>query len=101
MISSFKLGDSIKFSFSFSDNIFIKAIISNYSLHKGFFLQQNSECLGSMNFTVAKKYYKIKIFCDMFVRNFYLCVKDLNMKSIVIYPDNPKQFSVIEALCSK
>ena len=33
----------------------------------------------------------------MFVRNFYLCVNNLIMKSIVIYPDNPKQFSVIEA----
>ncbi|REC56288.1 hypothetical protein DRF62_04275 [Chryseobacterium piscium] len=96
-MSSFKEGDSIKFSFSFSDNIFLKAIISNYSLHKRSFLQQNSECSGSMNFTVAKKYCKIKIFCDMFVRNFYLCVNNLIMKSIVIYPDNPKQFSVIEA----
>ena len=33
----------------------------------------------------------------MFVRNIYLCVNILIMKSIVIYPDNPKQFSVIEA----
>lgn len=33
----------------------------------------------------------------MFVRNFYLCVNILIMKSIVIYPDNTKQFSVIEA----
>ena len=37
----------------------------------------------------------------MFVRNFYLCVKDFVMKSIVIYPDSPKQFSVIETFLEK
>jgi len=39
----------------------------------------------------------MKMICNTFVQKHYLCLNILIMKHIVIYPDNPKQFSVIEA----